>query len=108
MSEDPIGFRGKDLNLYRYVSNNSVLYTDPSGLFSPPIFYPIPIEVLPHPPGNPGHNPPSELEKGVEIIFKDYSSEEEKGKDFDNFLDSIKDKNDGNNPYNHSKTCPFI
>jgi RHS repeat-associated protein len=34
MTEDPIGLRGGDLNLYRYVSNRPVVTTDPSGLFS--------------------------------------------------------------------------
>ncbi len=34
LSEDPIGFKGKDLNLYRYVRNNPLRYSDPSGLFS--------------------------------------------------------------------------
>ena len=32
LSEDPIGFRGKDFNLYRYVGNNPLIYTDPYGL----------------------------------------------------------------------------
>lgn len=31
LSEDPIGFAGKDFNLYRYVKNNPLRYTDPSG-----------------------------------------------------------------------------
>ena len=31
LSVDPIGFEGGDLNLYRYVSNNSVLLFDPKG-----------------------------------------------------------------------------
>jgi uncharacterized protein RhaS with RHS repeats len=35
LSEDPIGFDGGDTNLYRYVSNNPVNYTDPSGNLSP-------------------------------------------------------------------------
>jgi uncharacterized protein RhaS with RHS repeats len=32
ISEDPIGFLGGDTNLYRYVGNNPVNYTDPMGL----------------------------------------------------------------------------
>ena len=32
LSEDPIGFNGGDMNLYRYVGNNSLNYTDPLGL----------------------------------------------------------------------------
>ncbi|MFT6630090.1 MAG: hypothetical protein ACJAS4_000024 [Bacteriovoracaceae bacterium] len=32
ISEDPIGFQGGDGNLYRYVNNNSINYTDPTGL----------------------------------------------------------------------------
>ncbi|RZF20639.1 hypothetical protein DAY19_11680 [Halobacteriovorax vibrionivorans] len=33
MSEDPIGFKGKDLNLFRYVNNQALSKIDPSGLF---------------------------------------------------------------------------
>jgi RHS repeat-associated protein len=32
ISEDPIGFKGGDSNLYRYVENNPIVNTDPSGL----------------------------------------------------------------------------
>ena len=32
ISEDPIGFLGLDVNLYRYVNNKSVSYNDPFGL----------------------------------------------------------------------------
>ena len=32
LQEDPIGFAGGDLNLQRYVGNNPLTYTDPSGL----------------------------------------------------------------------------
>jgi RHS repeat-associated protein len=32
---DPLGFSGGDVNLYRYVKGNPVLYIDPSGLDSP-------------------------------------------------------------------------
>jgi RHS repeat-associated protein len=31
VSQDPIGFAGRDANLYRYVGNNSAVYVDPSG-----------------------------------------------------------------------------
>jgi len=33
MSEDPIGYRGKDENIYRYVKNNPLSLNDPLGLF---------------------------------------------------------------------------
>jgi RHS repeat-associated protein len=33
LSEDPIGFRAGDANLYRYVGNEPTRYTDPSGLW---------------------------------------------------------------------------
>jgi RHS repeat-associated protein len=32
ISQDPIGFRGKDINLYTYVHNNPTNFTDPYGL----------------------------------------------------------------------------
>ena len=32
ISEDPIGFAGGDVNLFGYVRNNPISYTDPSGL----------------------------------------------------------------------------
>ena len=32
LSEDPVGFRGRDINLYRYVRNHPNTYTDPIGL----------------------------------------------------------------------------
>lgn len=31
LSEDPIGFKGKDLNLYRYTNNHPIDYFDPYG-----------------------------------------------------------------------------
>lgn len=34
LSEDPIGFAGGDANLYRYVGNSPVNYTDPSGMIA--------------------------------------------------------------------------
>ena len=34
ISEDPIGFAAGDTNLYRYVGNSPVNYTDPSGLYA--------------------------------------------------------------------------
>lgn len=32
MSEDPIGFKGGDVNFYRYVLNSPITLTDPDGL----------------------------------------------------------------------------
>ena len=34
LSEDRIGFAGGDTNLYRYVGNNPVRYSDPTGKFA--------------------------------------------------------------------------
>lgn len=39
--EDPIGFQGLDVNLYRYVFNNPVKFADPLGLEAA---YPIPLD----------------------------------------------------------------
>ncbi|OFZ18972.1 MAG: hypothetical protein A2X94_13570 [Bdellovibrionales bacterium GWB1_55_8] len=33
LSKDPIGFAGGDTNLYRYVRNTPLQYTDPTGLY---------------------------------------------------------------------------
>ena len=33
ISKDPIGFAGGDVNVYRYVGNNSINFIDPLGLF---------------------------------------------------------------------------
>ena len=40
ISEDPIGFRGRDRNLYAYVRNHPILFTDPSGLAPPSVMPP--------------------------------------------------------------------
>ncbi len=40
-AKDPIGFIGSDVNLYRYVGNNSIGFIDPSGLVENPV-----IEVI--------------------------------------------------------------
>ncbi|NEO34486.1 MAG: RHS repeat-associated core domain-containing protein [Symploca sp. SIO3C6] len=39
ISQDPIGFSGDDSNLYRYVENNPVNMTDPTGLFKVELYY---------------------------------------------------------------------
>ena len=36
ISEDPIGFEGKDINLSRYVANRAMCWSDPQGLSVPP------------------------------------------------------------------------
>jgi RHS repeat-associated protein len=36
LQKDPIGFMGKDVNLYRYVRNNPIRINDPSGLVPAP------------------------------------------------------------------------
>jgi RHS repeat-associated protein len=37
VSEDPIGFAGGDVNLYGYVENNPVRFTDSTGLWKEPL-----------------------------------------------------------------------
>ena len=39
MSEDPIGFKSGDLNQYRYVFNQPLILSDPSGEIAPLIFW---------------------------------------------------------------------
>jgi RHS repeat-associated protein len=56
---DPIGFRGQDLNLYRYVRNRPSQYVDPQGAI------PLPIDTetefhADHPPGQVPFHPPDE------------------------------------------------
>ena len=45
ISEDPVGFGGGDPNLYRYVFNNPLRYTDPNGLTT--VVAPIPRVLVP-------------------------------------------------------------
>lgn len=60
MSMDPIGFEGGDVNLYRYVGNDSVKYSDPLGLDREDIF--VFSGTIPHSvtriydPQNPGND----------------------------------------------------
>ena len=42
VSEDPIGFNGGDANLYSYVSNNPLRFTDPEGQIAIPV---VPVAV---------------------------------------------------------------
>ncbi len=39
ISEDPIGFRGGDINLYGYVGNNSIYFSDPQGTVALPFIW---------------------------------------------------------------------
>jgi RHS repeat-associated protein len=49
ISKDPIGFEGGDVNLFRYVKNNSVNWFDPRGLqITAPIYLP-PFPISPNP-----------------------------------------------------------
>jgi RHS repeat-associated protein len=50
MSEDPIGFQGQDVNLYSYVFNAPVTFTDPLGLRAIPTpVGPLPLPLPPQP-----------------------------------------------------------
>jgi RHS repeat-associated protein len=51
-SQDPIGFRGTDTNLYRYVTNNPANATDPTGEQDP-------LDIGPAKPANPTPRPPT-------------------------------------------------
>jgi len=43
VSEDPIGFKGRDFNFYRYVSNKPINFIDPTGKII--IFIPVLVEL---------------------------------------------------------------
>jgi hypothetical protein len=61
ISEDPIAFEGGDTNLYRYVENQPVRYTDPSGLEIPPsAVY----------PDDPRHKPPTYPPSTTDVLQK--------------------------------------
>jgi RHS repeat-associated protein len=47
VSEDPISFLGGDVNIYTYVSNNPINFTDPYGLFMFPIILTPPNGSIP-------------------------------------------------------------
>jgi RHS repeat-associated protein len=46
IGEDAIGFNAADVNLYRYVGNSAVNFTDPMGTFVPPPL-PVPPQLIP-------------------------------------------------------------
>ena len=52
ISEDPIGFGGGDANLYRYVGNNPVNYSDPYGLITLSCTRPLDLPPLKYLPPN--------------------------------------------------------
>ena len=64
ISEDPIGFRGRDVNLYGYVRNNPLRFLDPTGLQVPePVPNPTPRKYSPS--NSCGCSPPGTLQLGV-------------------------------------------
>jgi RHS repeat-associated protein len=50
LSQDPIGFAAGDMNLYRYVSNSTPNFTDPTGLYASYTIDPGPTNLGPQPP----------------------------------------------------------
>ncbi|MFN0278161.1 MAG: RHS repeat-associated core domain-containing protein [Pyrinomonadaceae bacterium] len=46
ISEDPIGFQGGDINLYGYVTNNPLMFRDPSGTFVPIVAGGVVVAIL--------------------------------------------------------------
>jgi RHS repeat-associated protein len=100
ISADPIGFEGRDLNFYRYVKNNSLKYTDPSGLLFPgpsfvlnPYYSVVPMEILPK--KNKSYDKPSFSQKLLHLLSKKTTpkTEEKTSQDFlDNVLDDKKNE----------------
>ena len=56
ISQDPINFGGEDTNLYRYASNSSINYADPSGKKVTVGYRPFPSDGNPGLTGNPFRN----------------------------------------------------
>ncbi len=87
IQEDKIGFSGQDANLYRYVKNNSVNYTDPTGyLVGEPSEFRVRVPIPPAPPisaptgptripGFPKFNPVLELIK--QLVFPEPTADDD-------------------------------
>jgi RHS repeat-associated protein len=65
IAEDPIGFKGRDVNLYRYAQANPADYTDPHGTFIPVVYAVVAtlfiyFEDVQYPTPPPPPPPPSE------------------------------------------------
>jgi hypothetical protein len=69
ISEDPIRLNGGSINLYSYVNNNSVNFTDPSGL-APPLGGPFWPPIGPPSSCIGGCHPPKQPSKRGDTCYK--------------------------------------
>lgn len=104
LQEDPIHFAAGDLNLYRYVANNPVNLTDPSGLFTGvtllDIFFPPdPLDlVCPKPPNSSAEQLKDQWKEDVPMEPNITSEGSQPDDDFPPFVETRRPPPDAHDP----------